>query len=125
MPLHISLSATAGVADRRPCVGKYQVDVASFDKLALPAMRIDQETPDNKRLVVVDEVGKMELFSGDFVEAVRALFDSHHCVVLGTIPVVSAKSHWLIDELRKRDYCQLYEVSTTILVEMFSCTIGP
>lgn len=83
--------------------------MASFEKIALPVMRIDQEAPGG-RLVVVDEVGKMELLSSDFVEAVRALFDSSQCVVLATIPIASAKSHWLVEELRKRDDCQLFEV---------------
>eukprot|EP00731_Ephydatia_muelleri_P022090 Em0014g681a len=51
----------------------------------------------------------MEVISSDFVEAVRALFDSCRCVVLATIPIASTKSHWLVDELRKRDDCRLFE----------------
>lgn len=75
-------------------------------------MRIDQQAPRGGRLVVVDEVGKMEVISSDFVEAVRALFDSCRCVVLATIPIASTKSHWLVDELRKRDDCRLFEVTS-------------
>ena len=111
MPLFFDTRLRISAADtakrRSPCVGKYQVDVASFEKLALPVMGSIEQRGQGKVLVVVDEVGKMELLSGGFAEAVRALFDSFHCTVLGTIPVAS---HWLIDDLRKRDDCQLYEV---------------
>uniref|UniRef100_A0A061SBF8 Nucleoside-triphosphatase THEP1 n=1 Tax=Tetraselmis sp. GSL018 TaxID=582737 RepID=A0A061SBF8_9CHLO len=64
-----------------PAVGKYAVDVASFERLALPQMK-----PTPGALVVVDEVGKMELFSKAFSSAVTELLDSP-CLVLGTIPV--------------------------------------
>ncbi|KAG2453774.1 hypothetical protein HYH02_001984 [Chlamydomonas schloesseri] len=70
-------------ASAAPRVGKYCVDVASFERLALPALRLDGGAP---RLVLIDEVGKMELFSRAFFPAVRAVLDAPHTVVLGTIP---------------------------------------
>ena len=38
-------------------------------------------------LVIVDEVGKMELFSQSFVNSVRELFSSSQATVLATVPV--------------------------------------
>lgn len=62
-------------------VGKYAVDVAGFEALALPEL---QPSP-TVRLFVVDEVGRMELFSRAFFPAVQALLDAAP-MVLGTVP---------------------------------------
>ncbi|KAG2501668.1 hypothetical protein HYH03_000171 [Edaphochlamys debaryana] len=64
-----------------PRVGKYLVNVPSFEALALPTLRKGQG------LVVIDEVGKMELFSRGFFPAVRAVLDAPGAVVLGSVPV--------------------------------------
>eukprot|EP00887_Chlorella_sp_A99_P005194 scaffold1.g5194.t1 len=67
-------------------VGKYSVDVASFEALALP--QLDPEAQD-VRLWVVDEVGKMELKSRRFFPAVSRLLGSAP-LVLGTLPLPQA-----------------------------------
>lgn len=70
----------------------------------------------SKGLTVIDEVGKMELFSQDFVERVRQLFDADTpgvgVVLLVTIPVSrpNQKQHWLLQSIRHRRDCKLYEV---------------
>ncbi|KAG2435672.1 hypothetical protein HXX76_006873 [Chlamydomonas incerta] len=71
---------------RSPSVGKYCVDVSSFEQLALPALRLPGGRPASARLVLIDEVGKMELLSQAFFPAVRAVLDAPNVVVLGTIP---------------------------------------
>jgi len=53
-----------------PRVGKYGVDLAGFERLALPALQLDPGLD----LVVVDEVGKMECFSTRFVETLERLW---------------------------------------------------
>ena len=70
---------------------------------------------------MIDEIGKMELFSGKFVKSVQALFnlESHPSatgtvVILATIPVARQRSHWLVEELRHREDCLLFEVSDII-----------
>ena len=50
-----------------PQVGKYGVDLEAFERVALPAL----EPPDAGGIVVVDELGKMELASARFREAVE------------------------------------------------------
>ena len=78
------------------------------------------------KLVVIDEVGKMELFSRGFIERVKSLFDtagSHASVgvgqggvvLLATIPVQRAhqKQHWLLESIRRRKDCSLFEVYST------------
>ena len=62
-------------------VGRYRVDLAAFEAAALPA--IDPARV-GARLIVVDEIGKMECFSARFRELVVAALDSD-CAVLATI----------------------------------------
>ncbi|GJV15898.1 cancer-related nucleoside-triphosphatase [Tanacetum coccineum] len=67
---------------RWPTVGRYKVDVASFESLALPELQIKEDTD----LFVIDEVGKMELFSSLFFPAVLRVLESNK-PLLATIPV--------------------------------------
>ena len=117
--LHCSSQQPASHGRRKPpLVGKYQVDVESFEQIALPTLQlqppegdeISSESGNKKRLFAIDEIGKMELFSQDFVEVVQAVFQCPDVVVLATIPVARQKSHWLVEELRQRPDCMLFEV---------------
>jgi nucleoside-triphosphatase len=54
-----------------PRVGRYGVDLAALERVALPALR----TPRTGGVVVVDELGKMELASAPFRDAVMRLLD--------------------------------------------------
>ena len=93
----------------------------SFEHTALPTLQLSPPEGDDsvgtptgsekmKRLFVVDEIGKMELFSQDFIKVVQAVFQCPDVVVLATIPVARQKSHWLVEELRQRPDCMLFEV---------------
>jgi len=62
-------------------VSKYGVDIDSLDRVGVSALRQAAEECD---LVVIDEIGKMELFSANFREAVLHIIDSGK-KVLGTI----------------------------------------
>ncbi|XP_021733966.1 cancer-related nucleoside-triphosphatase homolog isoform X1 [Chenopodium quinoa] len=67
---------------RWPTVGRYRVDIASFDNIALPVLQIKEDTD----LFVIDEVGKMELYSSSFFPAVLNLLNSN-IPLLATIPI--------------------------------------
>ena len=117
--LHCSSQQPASHGRRKPpLVGKYQVDVESFEQIALPTLQLQPPEGDEissgsgnkKRLFAIDEIGKMELFSQDFVEVVQAVFQCPDVVVLATIPVARQKSHWLVEELRQRPDCMLFGV---------------
>ncbi len=62
-------------------VGKYGVDIDALDRIGVPALR---QAAGQCDLVVVDEIGKMELFSSDFRETVMDLIGGGKRV-LGTI----------------------------------------
>ena len=62
-------------------ISKYKVDIDSLDKVAVSALRQALKESD---LIVIDEIGKMELLSPQFREAVSQATDSGK-KVLGTI----------------------------------------
>jgi nucleoside-triphosphatase THEP1 len=80
--------ADASSSTAAPRVGRYAVDVASFESLAIPAThRAGDATTARPPVVVVDEIGKMEAFSAAFLDAARETMRDPRAIVLGTIPV--------------------------------------
>jgi nucleoside-triphosphatase len=77
-----------------PRVGRYGVDLAALERVALPALR----TPRTGGVVVVDELGKMELASAPFRDAVMRLLDRDVAVVV-TVPQAH---HQFTDAVRRR-----------------------
>jgi len=62
-------------------VSKYGVDIDSLDRVGVSALR---QAAKESNLVVIDEIGKMELFSANFRETVLQIIDGGKRV-LGTI----------------------------------------
>ena len=71
--------------DKRYRVGKYGVDIENLERLGVPALR---QAVAQCELVVVDEIGKMELFSSGFREAVKEIVGRGK-LVLGAITLDS------------------------------------
>lgn len=88
-----------------PRVGRYGVDVASFEAVGVRALEEGLRRPGT--LLVVDEFGKMEFLSGRFVELVDEVFRSTH-PLLGTI---LEKAHPLGDRIRRNPGVRLVEVT--------------
>ncbi|CAI0421739.1 unnamed protein product [Linum tenue] len=77
-----SISISTPESSGWPTVGKYKVDVSSFESLALPELQVRENTD----LFIIDEVGKMELFSSHFFPGVLRVLESNIPVV-ASIPV--------------------------------------
>src|SRR5262245_15817345 len=82
----VELAGEGGMlADARgrggPRVGKYGVDLETLERIGVPAIR---DAVQARRLVVIDEIGKMEMASAAFREAVEEALASP-APVLGTI----------------------------------------
>jgi nucleoside-triphosphatase len=75
-----------------PRVGRYGVDVEAFERLALRALEVPGD------VVLIDELGKMELASERFGDAVRALFERPVPIVAA----VQAARHPLTDALKRK-----------------------
>ncbi|XP_013413792.1 cancer-related nucleoside-triphosphatase [Lingula anatina] len=89
-------------------VGQYVVDIASFEQTALTALRLKDT---GQCVMVIDEIGKMEMFSQPFIQLVRSLFSNPQVTVFATIPIAKGKPIHLVEELRKRHDAKLFEVS--------------
>ena len=62
-------------------------------------------------MCVIDEIGKMELFSQSFSRAVQGLLDSSRRTVLCTIPIPKGKPLGLVEHVRQRKDVVLYQVN--------------
>jgi nucleoside-triphosphatase len=77
-----------------PRVSRYGVDLEEFERLALPQL----DAPSSEGVVLIDELGKMELASERFREAVLALMQAPVPVVA----TVHTARHPFTDSLRQR-----------------------
>ncbi|KAF7829056.1 cancer-related nucleoside-triphosphatase [Senna tora] len=77
-----NISSASPESRRWPSVGKYKVDIASFESLALPELQVREDTD----LFIIDEVGKMELYSSSFFPAVLNVLESS-IPILASIPI--------------------------------------
>lgn len=62
-------------------------------------------------MLIIDEVGKMEVFSNSFVHAVRSLLTHPHTAVLATIPLAKGRPIPPVEELRSSKQARVFEVS--------------
>lgn len=107
-----------------PRVSKYGVDLETFDSTALPEL---ERGLAEGSLLVIDEIGKMELFSERFRRLVRAAVDSP-APLLGTI---LERPHPFADEIRRHRSVEIIEVNRANrdrlprqLAERFGLTVG-
>lgn len=108
----VSLSSASSASRREYRVGQYVVDLVSFEQLVLPMLRNVNDGGDTeKRICVIDEIGKMELFSQAFIQAVRQVLAGSGTVVLGTIPIPKGKPLDLVEEIRSRKDVKVFNVS--------------
>lgn len=85
-------------------VGKYGVDVDGLERVGVPALA---EAIGQRDVVVIDEIGKMELFSGRFREVVLEAINSGK-LVLGTIML--SPYPWA-DDIKRQPKVKLVEVT--------------
>lgn len=86
-----------------PRVGKYGVDLAAFEAIALPALAEAAE------VVVIDELGRMELASAPFRQAAAALFERE----IALVATLHAYGHPFIDGLMRRPDVEVVRVTGT------------
>jgi nucleoside-triphosphatase len=97
-------------------VGRYGVDIAGFEAFL---DRLDLLNP-GVGLVVIDEIGKMELFSNRFRTMLRAVLDSNRQL----IATIALHGGGLIQEIKTRPDVHLLEVdlgNRDYLVEEILC----
>lgn len=85
-------------------VGRYGVDLTAIERVALPAV---SRAAGRRSIVVMDELGRMELASAAFVEAVSRVFAADHSVVA----TVHVFSHPFTDALKARPDVEVIRVT--------------
>ncbi|GAO35099.1 hypothetical protein SCT_0480 [Sulfuricella sp. T08] len=84
-------------------VGKYGVDVAVIDALAASSLALEQAVD----VYLVDEIGKMECLSEQFVAAIGRILESGKPVVA----TIALHGKGLIDQVKRRPDVQLWQVT--------------
>lgn len=88
-------------------VGKYGVDIEVLESVGVESIR-DSIEDTSKRLIVIDEIGRMELFSSRFQDVVMEAFDGPK-TVLATVPT---KSNVFVSKLKSSTGSELISVTT-------------
>jgi nucleoside-triphosphatase len=92
-------------------VGRYGVDVATLDSVGVAAIR---EAVQSRPIVIVDEIGKMELFSGEFQGAVIKAMSSPKIVVA----TVMQRDHVWVNALKAMPQVTVWQVTEANRDEM-------
>ncbi len=93
--------------DSRYRVEDYGVDVDTIDRIGVPAIiraMEDEETD----IIVIDEIGRMEILSESFVDAVRETFDADKPLI---ITLHKKSRNPLLQDVRRRDDVRILEVT--------------
>ena len=86
-----------------PRVGKYGVDLPGFESF-LAQLRL---TGPSARLVIIDEIGKMECFSAPFRNMIGSLLDG----LVPLIATIALKAGGFIEAVKSRNDVQIFEVT--------------
>lgn len=93
-----------------PRVGRYVVNLDALRRIAAHALAVDPRVD----AFLVDEVGKMECFSSEFVEAMEHLLQS----AIPLVTTVALKGEGFIRRVKKRGDVDLWEVTRANRNEM-------
>ncbi len=93
--------------DVKDKIGKYGVDVTALEKIGIPAIQkaIDDEAIN---IIIIDEIGKMEMLSEKFCEVVIDALDSDKPLLV-TLHKKSRSP--LLQDVRRRDDIRILEVT--------------
>lgn len=93
--------------ESRIMVGKLGVDITKLDAVGVKAIKEACESCD---IIVIDEVGKMEVESEAFIEAVKEALDADKPMI---ITLHKKSRNPLLQDIRRRDDVRILEVTPT------------
>lgn len=85
-------------------VGKYGVDLNAFEKIALPEI---EETLISNELLIIDEIGRMELFSTRFQELISKALESN----IPFIGTILYRAHPFCDRIKRHKSVKLLSLN--------------
>ena len=93
--------------DTKEKVGKYGVDIKALDKIGIPSIE-KAITDDEVDIIIIDEIGKMEMLSENFCNMVIEALDSDKPIMV----TLHKKSRTpLLQDVRRRDDIRILEVT--------------
>ncbi|MBN1232405.1 MAG: NTPase [Candidatus Coatesbacteria bacterium] len=92
-------------------IGFYGVNIDNINKIALPVLREREEND----LVIVDEIGIMELFSEELRKEFDKLFEDSSLLVA----TIKQKRNPVLDRYKSLDYVSLYNLERNNREEIF------
>lgn len=78
-------------------VGSYGVNIKNFEDIVIPSLENAMKQKD--KIIVIDEIGKMEFFSKKFVDLVNKIVFNDVYRVIATIPIKDV--HPIVTSIRK------------------------
>lgn len=88
-------------------IGNYGVDIEALEKIGVPAIE-KAIVDENINIIIIDEIGKMEMLSEKFCEMVTAALDSDKPIIV----TLHKKSRTpLLQDVRRRDDIRILEVT--------------
>ncbi|CAH1154812.1 unnamed protein product [Phaedon cochleariae] len=99
-----------------PSVGQYSVYLDNFEKLALPVFK------QPKSLLIIDEIGKMELFSRKFEGHIRKVIIDKNIRIIATVPLIGGPA--LVKQLKDDPNCDVILVNETNRDKLVAEIIG-
>ncbi|MFO8009313.1 MAG: NTPase [Dehalococcoidia bacterium] len=87
-----------------PRVGKYTVDVNTFEKIGVREL---ERALSDSDIILIDEIGRMELLSAEFRKVVVACLDSNKPVTA----TIMSRPDPFVDQLKDRSDCRLLKVT--------------
>mgnify|MGYP001027442564 FL=1 len=93
-------------------VGKYKVDIKGFEDFLNSISFFSPST----RLIMIDEIGKMECLSDPFKKLLKEILDSEKLV----IATIALKGSELIEEIKRRKDIKLFEIKQSNMNSLLS-----
>jgi nucleoside-triphosphatase len=85
-------------------IAKYGINIAAIDTIGMSSL---QRAAKEKDIIVIDEIGKMEMCSKRFIGAVHELFLKTDKTIIATIPI--STSIPLINELKTQKDVRIFD----------------
>ena len=101
LPHHVYNKYKMGHSSSFRHVGKYIVDLDGFEKFVLPLFKIKKSNNNGYNKYFNRRIGKMELFSKQFQNAVKQIINDESLIVIATVP--NKNNINFVEQLKKGD----------------------
>lgn len=97
-----------------PRIGKYRVNLNDLDNVGVNAINNAIKKCD---VVIIDEIGPMELCSNRFIKAIKDAFDSEKSVL---VTIHYRSKHPVVENIKEREDVALYKIDENNRNEMLN-----